>query len=89
MADNVEQQYGDYASNVSKTYATTPRMSLAKLANNMAYAAGCSKTSCTQYNATEVKSAAQGADLIIICLGTGMDKQHYALENQLLLICNY
>ena len=79
MADNVDQQYGDYHSDVELTYATTPRQSLAKLANNMSYSAGCSDNGCSKYNSTDIKIAITGADVIIVCLGTGMSLTNHLL----------
>ena len=41
MADNLAALYGDYASEVLKQFAQTPRQGLAPLADNVTYASGC------------------------------------------------
>ena len=83
MADNVEEQYGDYAALVNPTYATTPLQSLVQLATSHSHGPGCKDNRCKNYNNTEVKAAVTGADLVIICLGTGKSKKHIAY----LLVC--
>ena len=48
MADNIEQLYGDYGSNVLKQFAKTPREGLMPLADNVTFAAGCTGDHSTQ-----------------------------------------
>ena len=47
MADNIEQLYGDYGSDVLKQFAKTPREGLMPLADNVTFAAGCTGNQST------------------------------------------
>ena len=71
MADNADQQFGDYGSNVLPQFTTTPKDTLLQLGQMSSYASGCDDTHCSKYDADSVKAAVGGADLIIVCLGTG------------------
>ncbi len=80
MANNLEQLYGDYASNVDRQYAKTPLEGLAKLGFNYSYEAGCTDNHCTSYNSSEIKLAVGGCDMVIICLGTGQEIETEGLD---------
>ena len=41
MANNIDQLYGDYASDVMEDFARTPLVGLLPLGDHVAYAAGC------------------------------------------------
>ena len=71
MADNLDQLYGSYAADVDTQYATTPLHSLHKMAHRVNYAPGCSDNRCTNYSSVDVQKAVQGAQLVVICVGTG------------------
>ena len=77
MANNSEQLFGDYGSNVVPQFTTTPYQGLQKMATNTTYASGCDDTKCQTYQPYDVMHAASGADVIIVCLGTGQ-----ALESE-------
>ena len=46
MANNTEQMFGDYASDVVPQFTTTPLDGLKPLAQTINYAAGCSDNTC-------------------------------------------
>ena len=48
MADNIDQLYGDYGSNVIRQFVKTPREGLSGLADTVNYAAGCTGDHCTR-----------------------------------------
>ena len=73
MADNLEELYGDYAADVDPIYAKTPLEGLKSMAAITNYAAGCADNSCHNYSAGDIKKAVTGSQLVIICVGTGMD----------------
>ena len=47
MANNIDQLYGDYASDVMEDFARTPLVGLLPLGDNVAYAAGCTHNHST------------------------------------------
>jgi beta-glucosidase len=73
MANNVDGIFGGYAPDPDPQYVTTPYMGLKGLSTDVRLAAGCknSDTRCDQYNATELMDAVKGAELVVVCLGTG------------------
>ncbi|XP_052810011.1 uncharacterized protein LOC128238290 isoform X2 [Mya arenaria] len=71
MADNLVQQYGSYAADVSAKYARSPLAGLRPLADTVNFAAGCNDNKCANYSAPDVQKAVKGAQLVVICLGTG------------------
>ena len=72
MADNVKGIFGDYSPTPEMKYTTTPLQGLRCLGNTTHYEAGCSNTRCLVYDQAAVKAATQAADLVIVCLGTGI-----------------
>ncbi len=72
MSDNIQQLYGDYVSNVDPPFAQTPLKGLRKLAQQTQYAPACTDTKCGSYNQTEISGAVTVADMVFVCLGTGM-----------------
>ncbi|XP_052812007.1 uncharacterized protein LOC128239425 [Mya arenaria] len=71
MADNLVQQYGSYAADVSAKYARSPLAGLRPMADTVNFAAGCNDNKCANYSAPDVQKAMKGAQLVVICLGTG------------------
>ena len=71
MADNVEQLYGDYAPTVEPQFAKTPLQGLKTIANQVMFGSGCNDNKCTSYNKSNVTSAVESADMVVVCLGTG------------------
>ena len=47
MANNIDQLYGDYSSDVMGDFASTPLVGLLPLSDNVAYAAGCEHSHST------------------------------------------
>ncbi len=81
VADNVDVIFGGYAPDPDPRYIQTPRQGLKDLANNEQYASGCqnSDPKCMDYDSDSIKKAVQGADLVVVCLGTGMSEAHLPL----------
>lgn len=38
---------------------------------NVSFAAGCQQPRCQRYSRAEVEEAVRGADVVLVCLGTG------------------
>ena len=72
MADNLEQLYGDYNPNVEPKFAKTPLEGLKSVADQVIYKPGCTDNKCTKYNKTDITSAVQAGDMVVVCLGTGI-----------------
>ncbi|NXI47960.1 XYL2 arabinofuranosidase, partial [Galbula dea] len=73
FADNPRVLFGDYAPVPEPQYIYTPRRGLEMLPANVTFAAGCREPPCHQYSREEVMSAAGAADVVVVCLGTGID----------------
>ena len=73
MADNLEQLYGDYNPTVEPKFAKTPLQGLKTIANQVFYGAGCTDNKCTDYTKSNVTSAVQAGDMVVVCLGTGIE----------------
>lgn len=71
MADNPEQQFGDYSPDYDPLYTTTPYTGLSVLASTTITASGCNDNYCSTYDSASVITALQGSELIFVCLGTG------------------
>ncbi len=73
MADNRDNIMGNYAPEPDQEYITTPLEGLKSIAANTSSAEGCSSSEpkCSKYDSASVQSAVKGADLVIVCLGTG------------------
>ena len=78
MADNLNGLFGDYSPTPDPKYTQTPRQGLSSLGIKVNYAAGCNNTDpkCMDYDTTSLKQAVTGADLVIVCLGTGIVTTH-------------
>jgi beta-glucosidase len=71
FAQDYEQIYGEYSPEVSREFTTTVAEGLAKLAVKVEAASGCNSVPCDKYSAGEVEKAVDGADLVVVALGTG------------------
>ena len=71
MANNTEQIFGNYASNVVPQFTKTPYQGLQQLADITTYASGCDDTKCAHYNGDYVIDAVRASDVTVVCLGTG------------------
>ena len=71
MANDIKELYGDYSPTPVVRYASTPFKGLQRLADQVTLASGCNNNRCNKYNVSTVKNATDGADVIIVCLGTG------------------
>ena len=74
MADNLQQLYGDYAPTFEPQFAKTPLQGLKTIANQVIYGAGCTDNKCTNYDKNNVTSAVQAGEMVVVCLGTGTEK---------------
>ncbi|XP_071942033.1 uncharacterized protein [Antedon mediterranea] len=70
FADTESILFGDYTPTIDPKYTTTPRGGLSHIAVSTKYAAGCNNAKCSKYDANAIKSAIEGADVIVVCLGT-------------------
>ncbi|XP_030074114.1 uncharacterized protein LOC115479922 isoform X2 [Microcaecilia unicolor] len=75
FADNAHVLFGDYSPVPDPQYVSTPRKGLETLPADIHFAAGCSNPKCDQYSPTEVKTVVQSADIIVVCLGTGLEAE--------------
>ncbi|NXD11464.1 XYL2 arabinofuranosidase, partial [Nothocercus nigrocapillus] len=73
FADNPRVLFGDYAPVPEPQYIYTPRRGLETLVANVSVAAGCREPPCQEYAPAEVEAAVRGADVVVVCLGTGID----------------
>ena len=71
FADSPQEIMGSYKPMTDPKFITTPRTGLKNLAQVNQYAAGCNNPICDTYNQLDVMKAVTGADLIVVCLGTG------------------
>ncbi|XP_078703431.1 uncharacterized protein LOC144928628 [Branchiostoma floridae x Branchiostoma belcheri] len=73
FADNLGALYGDYAPIPDPKFSSTPLQGLSGLAGKTQHGAGCkgSDPVCEDYDQQDVKMAVEGADLVVVCLGTG------------------
>ena len=88
MGDNADGIFGGYAPDPDPEYVFTPKRGLAGLGKVLGYASGCKNSDprCGDYDASSVKMAARGSQLIIVCLGTG--ETHVTRDNDILTTCN-
>ncbi|XP_077988489.1 uncharacterized protein LOC144442990 [Glandiceps talaboti] len=70
FSDDVDALYGDYAA-TPNNYTVTPLGGLSQLATSTKYTAGCDNIKCKSIDDVKVKSVVTGADLVVVCLGTG------------------
>ncbi|KAM7083433.1 uncharacterized protein J5F26_013810 isoform 1-T1 [Ciconia maguari] len=82
FADNPRVLFGDYAPVPEPRYIYTPRRGLETLPANVSFAAGCREPRCQQYSRAEVVGAAEAADVVVVCLGTGTDVETEAKDRR-------
>ncbi|XP_072741041.1 uncharacterized protein [Ciconia boyciana] len=82
FADNPRVLFGDYAPVPEPRYIYTPRRGLEMLPANVSFAAGCREPRCQQYSRAEVVGAAEAADAVVVCLGTGTDVETEAKDRR-------
>ncbi|KAL3881454.1 hypothetical protein ACJMK2_027896 [Sinanodonta woodiana] len=73
MADNLLQLFGDYSADIDPKYSTTPYQGLKSLAQQVILAPGCIDNKCDTYLPSTIAQAVQGAQLVVVCLGTGQE----------------
>ncbi|XP_031988485.1 probable beta-D-xylosidase 2 isoform X1 [Corvus moneduloides] len=80
FADNPRVLFGDYAPVPEPQYIYTPRRGLEMLGANVSFTAGCSEPRCQQYSRAELVRVVGAADVVLICLGTGVDVETEAKD---------
>ncbi|KFO81274.1 Beta-xylosidase/alpha-L-arabinofuranosidase 2, partial [Cuculus canorus] len=80
FADNPQVLFGDYAPVPEPRYIYTPRKGLETLPVNISFAAGCREPRCQWYSREEVVAAAGAADVVVVCLGTGVSVETEAKD---------
>ena len=63
--------FGSYASDEIKQYTPSLEISLSPLAATITQAKGCGDAACSNYDSEAVREAVDGADVVIVALGTG------------------
>ena len=72
FGNDSRQLFGDYSPTSAAEYNTTPLQGLESIASSTRFAAGCNNPVCATYNESAVVRAVSGADLVVVCLGSGM-----------------
>ncbi|XP_017683744.1 PREDICTED: probable beta-D-xylosidase 2 [Lepidothrix coronata] len=80
FADNPRVLFGDYAPVPEPQYIHTPRRGLETLGANVSFAAGCGEPRCWRYSRAQVVGAVGAADVVVVCLGTGVDVETEAKD---------
>lgn len=70
-AQEANEIYGDYSPLVSRQFTTTVAEGLVKLGSTVIAASGCNGVKCMSYSRDGITDAVQGADLVVVALGTG------------------
>ncbi|NWT56383.1 XYL2 arabinofuranosidase, partial [Erythrocercus mccallii] len=80
FADNPRVLFGDYAPVPEPQYIYTPRRGLEMLGANVSFTAGCSEPRCQRYSRAELLRVVGAADVVLVCLGTGVDVETEAKD---------
>uniref|UniRef100_A0ABM5ES04 Fibronectin type III-like domain-containing protein n=1 Tax=Pogona vitticeps TaxID=103695 RepID=A0ABM5ES04_9SAUR len=80
FADATAYLFGSYTPIPELRYIYTPRRGLATVFPKVTFAAGCSSPRCDKYSPTEVKSTVEAADIVVVCLGTGIQMETEAWD---------
>ncbi|XP_052811525.1 uncharacterized protein LOC128239100 [Mya arenaria] len=87
FADNPVQQTGNYAPGLDPLYTSTVKSGLKGLGKNVVVETGCKdSTLCLHYEGQKVQDAVRNADLVVVCLGTGIaiETEDFDRNNMLL-----
>ncbi|XP_067676794.1 uncharacterized protein [Haliotis asinina] len=80
IANDKVNIFGDYSADSDPRFTMTALDGIKHLSPNVQYGAGCSNTSCTNYNSSSVQDAVSGKDLVFVCLGTGQEIESEARD---------
>ncbi|XP_046572490.1 beta-D-xylosidase 1-like isoform X2 [Haliotis rubra] len=80
IANDKVNIFGDYSPDSDPRFTMTALDGIKQLSSNVQYGAGCSNTSCTNYNSSAVHDAVSGKDLVFVCLGTGQEIESEARD---------
>ena len=72
MADNLDQLFGGYTPHIDPKFSSTPYGGLKDAAQSTVLVPGCDSNKCVKYDSSAVINATQEADVVIVCLGTGI-----------------
>ncbi|KAJ8029229.1 putative beta-D-xylosidase 6 [Holothuria leucospilota] len=73
FANNSDDLSGDYAPETVPKFFKTVYQGLKDSVNKLMFGAGCSDPSCSKYHQSEISMAVSGADIVLVCLGTGIE----------------
>ena len=73
MADDPTSIFGTYAAHPDSSHVSTPVDGLSRLSVDTQHAAGCDDPACRNYSVDAVRTAVEGAQLVVVCLGLGTD----------------
>ncbi|XP_022105195.1 probable beta-D-xylosidase 2 [Acanthaster planci] len=82
FADSPQDLFGSYAPQTDPKFISTPWQGLRSLGRTQRLAPGCNNPVCDQYNETAIMDAVTGADLVIVCLGTGTKVEREGLDRR-------
>ena len=81
FSDNPKFYFGHYSPKIMEKYVVTPLKGIRKFMGQrqIKSASGCKDASCKSYNSKDVIRACSGANLAVVCLGTGaiIEREHY------------
>ncbi|XP_041464587.1 beta-D-xylosidase 1-like [Lytechinus variegatus] len=72
FANNSNLLFGDYAPEPDSRFVTTVLEGLSPIATKTRNASGCPYPKCEAYDQQGVMNAVAGADMVVVCLGTGI-----------------
>lgn len=72
MATNITNLYGDYSPTIDRNRTVTILGGFQRTPNLIYYGAGCNDNKCQDYDSSQIKEAVQFAQVIVVCLGTGI-----------------
>jgi beta-glucosidase len=73
LADDKNQIFGDYGSDMVGQFTTSVHEGLMTLATTVSVGQGCTDIKCATYHWADIRGAVTGADLVVVTLGTGPD----------------
>ncbi|XP_022099032.1 probable beta-D-xylosidase 2 [Acanthaster planci] len=82
FADSPQEILGSFAPQTDPKFISTPWGGLGGLGKVRRLAPGCNNPVCDQYNQTAIMEAVTGADLVIVCLGTGTQIENVGLDRR-------
>ncbi|ESO88939.1 hypothetical protein LOTGIDRAFT_228908 [Lottia gigantea] len=72
FANNIKQIMGDYPPETQHKFIITPLQGLKALSKSTQTSDGCSDPACQSYDSSSLKPVVQNAEVVFVCLGTGV-----------------